>query len=382
MQANDVTPERLRRLAGLRPDGVKVLSLFVNLDPREFATAPARQTELRSLLDRAARLVREAGELPHAERVSLQEDLERTRTELVDGGLDAKGAHGLAVFAASGAGLFEVLKLSRPVDHEPVLADAPFVEPLAGLADGARWCVLLANRRTARLFCGTADELEEVERFVDDVHGQHEQGGWSQARYQRSVDKEVADHLRHVAEMTFARVGQPPPEGLIVGAPQELVGLLEARLHPYLRDRLVGRLEVDVEHTSADEVRRAAAERIEAATREREDAALERLAQAFGGAGAAASGLTDVLGAVHEQRVATLLVDENFTAPGVSCPTCGWLGPGEVAACPADGTQVDPHEDVVGVAVARALTQAAGVLVLHDRPELASHGHIAAVLRF
>jgi peptide chain release factor subunit 1 len=182
MQANDITPERLRRLAGLRPPGVRVLSLFVNLDPREFATAPARQTEVRSLLDRAGRLVRDAGDLEHDARASLLEDLERARSELLDAGLDAKGAHGLAVFAASAAGLFEVLKLARPVDHEPVIDDAPFIEPLAALADGARWCVLLANRRTARLFCGTAGALEEVERFEDDVHGQHDQGGWSQSR--------------------------------------------------------------------------------------------------------------------------------------------------------------------------------------------------------
>jgi peptide chain release factor subunit 1 len=382
MQANDVTPQRLRRLADLRPGHVKVLSLFVNLDPREFATPPARQTELRSLLDRATRLVRDAGGLGHEERASLHADLERARAELIDSGLDAKGARGLAVFAASAAGLFEVLKLARPVDHEPVIADAPFVEPLAALADGRRWCVLLANRRTARLFCGGADALDEVERFEDDVHGQHDQGGWSQARYQRSVDKEVADHLRHVADVTFARVGQPPPDGLLVGAPQELVGELEAKLHPYLRDRLAGRIEIDVEHTSAEDVRRATAARIEAAAHEREDAALARLAEAFGSGGAAASGLGDVLEAVHEQRVATLLVDDGFAAPGVACPTCGWLGAPGPSACPADGTATDPREDIVDVAVGRALNQAAEVLVLRDRPELASHGHIAAVLRF
>jgi peptide chain release factor subunit 1 len=382
MQANDVTPERLRRLAGVRTGPAKVLSLFVNLDPREFATAPARDTELHSVLDRATRLAREAEGLSHAERESLNQDLERLRSELDGGGLDAKGAHGLAVFAASAAGLFEVLKLSRPVDHDPVIDDAPFLEPIAGLVDGGRWCVLLANRRTARLFSGTAAALDEVERFDDDVHGQHDQGGWSQARYQRSVEKEVADHLRHVAEVTFARVGQPPPEGLLVGAPQELVGYLEARLHPYLRERLAGRLEIDVEHTSAEEVRRAAAERIAAAARARQDAALGRLAEAFGTGGPSASGLVDVLEAVHEQRVGELLVDDGFTARGVVCPTCGWLGPPPASTCPAEGSATDPREDIVSVAIARAVSQSANVLVLRDRPELASHGHIAAVLRF
>ena len=171
--------------------------------------------------------------------------------------------------------------------------------------------------------------------------------------------------------------------GILIGAPPELAGAFEAHLHPYLRERLAGRLEIDVEHTSADDVRRAAAPRIEAAARAREDAALARLAEAFGGGpGRAASGLPEVLAAVHEQRVGTLLVDAGFAAPGVRCPTCGWLGTDEAAECPADGSATEHVDDIVEAAVERALTQAADIRVLRDRAELASHGHIAAVLRF
>jgi peptide chain release factor subunit 1 len=383
MQANDITRERLRRLAGTRPEDAKVLSLFFNLDPREFATAPARGTEVRSMIDRAARLVREDESLSHAERASLRADLERVRAELGNGGLDAKGAHGVAVFASSAAGLFEVLKLSEPVDHDPVIADAPFVEPLSAIGAPERWCVLLVNRRTARLFCGAGDALDEIELIEDDVHGQHDQGGWSQANYQRSVDKEVADHLRRAADVAFARLKGDLPAGILIGAPQELAGDFEAQLHPYLRERLAGRLDIDVENASAEEVRRAAWPRIEQAARAAHDAALARLAEAFGGGpGRAASGLEEVLAAVHEQRVEVLLVDAGFAAPGVVCPRCGWLGNERAATCPADGTPTERRDDVVEAAVERALTQAADVHVLRDRPELASHGRIAAILRF
>jgi peptide chain release factor subunit 1 len=383
MQANDITRERLRRLASTRPVDAKVLSLFLNLDPREFATAPARGTEVRSVIDRAARLVREDQSLTHAERASLRADLERVQAELGHSGMDAKGAHGLAVFASSAAGLFEVLKLSEPVDHEPVIADSPYVEPLSAIGAPQRWCVLLVNRRTARLFCGSGGALDELELIQDDVHRQHDQGGWSQANYQRSVAKEVADHLRRAAEVAFATLKHELPVGILVGAPQELAGDFEAQLHPYLRERLAGRLEIDVENSTPEDVRRAAWPCIERATRATQDAALARLAEAFGGGpGRAASGLEEVLAAVHEQRVEILLVDAGFAAPGVSCPTCGWLGTGETAACPADGTATERRGDVVEAAVERALTQAADVHVLRDRPELASHGRIAAVLRF
>jgi peptide chain release factor subunit 1 len=350
MQANDITRERLRRLADTRPAQGKVLSLFLNLDPREFGTTPARGTEVRSMLDRASRQVRDDESLTHEQRAALRADLERLQAELGDGGLDAKGAHGVAVFASGPAGLFEVLKLSEPIEHEPVIGDTPFIEPLSAIGPPERWCVLLVNRRTARLLCGPGGQLEEIALVEDDVHGQHDQGGWSQANYQRSVEKEAADHLKRSAEVAFAHLKSALPAGILVGTPHELANDFESELHPYLRERLSGRLDIDVEHSTVEEVNRAAAPHIERATRAKQDAALARVAEEFGaGTGRAASGLADVLAALEQQRVETLLVDAGFEAQD---------------------------------AIERALAQSADVHVLRDRPELASHGHIAAILRF
>ena len=382
MQANDITRERLRRLAQADVGGAKVLSLFLNLDPREFATPPARSTEVRSLLDRAGRLVhKEAERLDHDQKESLRADLERVQSELGNGA-GTKGAHGLAIFSCSAAGLFEILRLSEPVDHEPVISDAPYVAQLSSIGEPENWCVVLVNRRSARLFCGSREGLEEVALVEDDVHRQHDQGGWSQANYQRSVDKDVQDHLKHVAEVVFLQMKANLPTGVIVGGPQETLSDFESTLHPYLRDRLAGRIDIDVENTSVEDVRRTAAERIAVVAREREDKALARLAELFGTNGRAASGLGDVLGAVHEQRVEVLLVDRGFKAAGVCCPQCGFLGGEGVTECPADGTRVERRDDVVEAAIERAITQSADVHVMRDRPELASHGHIAAILRF
>lgn len=383
MRANDINPERLRRLAGIRASDAKVLSLFVNLDPREFATPAARRAELRSLLDRAARRVRDEDGLSHAAQASLRSDLERLEAEIGAGGPDTKGAHGLAIFTATALDLFEVLKLPEPVEHDPVIADTPFIEPLSAIGIPERWCAMLVNRRVARLFSGPGAALEEIEHIEDDVRGRHDQGGWSQPNYQRSIDKDADDHLRRAAQVAFEQLKDDLPAGLLVGAPSEVAGAFESHLHPYLRDRLAGRLDVDVEHASADDVSRAATPRIEAAAREREDAAIARLIEAFaGGPGRAASGLPEVLAVLHEQRVETLLVEAGFSAPGVRCPTCGWLGADETAECPADGSATEHVDDIVEAAVERALTQAADIHVLRDRAELASHGHIAAVLRF
>ena len=185
--------------------------------------------------------------------------------------------------------------------------------------------MLLANRRLARLFAGDGDELEETDRIEDDVHRRHDQGGWSQANYQRSIDKEVEDHLAHTAEVAFEIYKRRGFDRLLVGAPDELVAELETKLHPYLRQRLAGRISCDVEHSSLDAVRRCAGERVEEHARHREREQLDRLAHAVGSGDRGAAGLAGVLAAVNEARVEVLLVARGMSAAGVCDPATGQL---------------------------------------------------------
>src|SRR5215208_3331278 len=203
MAAQTLTRGRLRRLADVHPDRGRVLSVFMNLDPSEFATPAARSSQITSILTEATRRVEEAGDLDHDERTALKADVERVR-EVLSGDIAGNGTRALAVFACQPEDLLEVVPLREPLESRVVLDDAPFVEPLvhAGAAD--RWCVVLCNRRMARLFIGPGDELVETDRIVDDVHRRHEKGGWSQANYQRSVEKEVGDHVGDTAAVALA----------------------------------------------------------------------------------------------------------------------------------------------------------------------------------
>ena len=372
----------IRRLAELRVDDGAVLSVYLNLDPSEFGTAPARATAIRSVIDAASREARElVGDLPHDAGVALHDDVKRVEEFL--GSADFTGARGLAVFASGPAGLFETLKLPRPVEQAAVVDDSPFVEPLVAMVPGGEWCVLLANRRDARLLRGTAEQLVEVARFSDNVHGQHDQGGWSQARYQRSVDNEAVHHLKRAADAAHRSYRRRRFDHLLLGAPDETFAALEKEVHAELQSRLRGRVEVDVSNSNVDQILEAAAPVIERHDRERQDDFLAQLQEGLGRGERAAAGLGDVLAALNEQRVGALLLEEGFAAPGVECPKCGWLGPAEGGEeCPADGTELLRRDDIGEPAVERAVTQDAEVVVLRDRPDLGPHGGIAAVLRF
>ncbi|QEC47752.1 hypothetical protein FSW04_09305 [Baekduia soli] len=380
--ATDITTDRLRELAETRPAQGKVLSVFINLDPREFATPPARATEIRSVLDAAARSIRDRDDLTHQERAGLEHDVERV-AERLRGGTDTEGARALAVFASESAGLFEVLRLPRPVPHRVGIGDSPCVEPLAQIGAGELWWIVLCDRRRVRLLAGTTDGLVELWRQDDEVSGRHDQGGLSQSRYQRGIEKEVDDHLRAVDGELQRRLRGRHLAGVLLGGPKETVAHLEDLLHADVRRCVRGRVDVDVWNTSADEVLQAAAPVLGELIARRDDELRQRIDEGLGTGGRAASGLGDVLTAVHERRVEVLVVQDGFAAVGIRCPRCGWLGVSAGAQCPADGTMTEPVENVVEAAVAGTFAQDGRVRYLPvDDADLEQKGSIAALLRF
>ncbi|HEX2070291.1 MAG TPA: Vms1/Ankzf1 family peptidyl-tRNA hydrolase [Thermoleophilaceae bacterium] len=377
-------PDRdaIRRLAEVDPGDGAVLSVYVNLDPTEFATADARSTAITSAVDQATRAIADSGDrrdLSHEAREALRDDVERVREYLESADFD--GTQGIAVFAAGGTGLFEALHLPHPVESTVAVDRAAHVAPLASEPEGS-WLVVLVNRSSGRLLRGGPGGLREEGKVDDEVHGQHDQGGWSQARYQRSVDEEVRSHLERVAKAIRQRHGRAPFDHLLVGGPEDAYSEFVGMLDHDIRELVAGRVEVDVENTSADQVAEAAAGAMRAHEDEAQAELLGRLREGLGRGERAVAGLDDTLAALNEQRVEALLIDANLSAPGSQCPSCGLVSARTEGACPADETDLDPRPSVLDAAVERALSQDAKVVAVRERPEIESHGGIAAVLRF
>jgi peptide chain release factor subunit 1 len=388
--ATDITTDRLRELAETRSAQGKVLSVFINLDPREFATPPARATEISSVMDEASRAIRDLDGLTHDERTALEADVTRVRDGLRNG-VDMEGARALAVFASQPAGLFEILKLPRPIPHKVAISDHPCVEPLARIGTGELWWLVLVDRRHARLLTGTVDGLVELWRADDPISGVRQQAGYSQSRgqgghaegrYERGIEKDVDDHLRRVGDELRRRVASETIAGILVGGPTESVARFESLLHADVSKCLKGRFDAEVWNTGADEVLKSAKPVLDELTIKRDDELLDKVESGVG-TGRGASGLKDVLNAVHERRVDTLVVREGLTAKGTRCPQCGWMGVSAGGQCPADGTMTDVVDNIVEEAVGRAFGQDARVRYLAaDHPALGKHGGIAGLLRF
>ena len=197
--AGTVSWERLRELAGFRVAKGCAISLYLNLDPSSTATAGETTTRINSLLDEAEKSdAATRKDLGHEERLGLKADFDRLRSYF-ENDFSRNGARGFAAFTAGLDNFWSTLPLIEPVrDGVKVGPDfylTPLV-PLVGRGEGA--IVAVVGREQGDFYRLRAGRLQEVAERFDEQPGRHDQGGWSQARYQRHIEKLVQDHLRAV----------------------------------------------------------------------------------------------------------------------------------------------------------------------------------------
>lgn len=379
---SSVTADPARRVIEHRT-GHPIISLYLDLDPERFATPPARSAQIRSLIDQATRELDAANGLGHDELVSLRADLGR-----IDGYLSSReppfqGARALGVFCSGQDDLFEVVQLLRPTPGRVVIGRSPYVEPLVSALQQRRWLVALVSRGAGRVLGGPVDRLEEHANFDEYVHGQHQQGGWSQARYERSVEKDTDDHLRRVAEAVNERFRSESFDRVAVGGPVEVVPRLEGFLSAEVKACLApGRIEVDLSSAGDEEIRRSLAKLVTEDEKQCERDMLDKLTAGIGSGGRGVGGPEQTLEALNERRVQTLLLEPGFDRQGTRCQSCGllMLAPGD--RCPADGGRVEQLEHMRQGAIEAALAQGADVVVVRHFRDLGPWQGIGAILRF
>ena len=116
------------------------------------------------------------------------------------------------------------------------------------------WGVAVVSRRAARLFRGGPGGLTEFMTIDDELHRRHAQGGWSQARFQRGIEEQVAAHVRAVGERLLRAHRRRPLEHLVIVCSDELRPVVEHSLHHELVEVLVGTVDADLEHATAADI--------------------------------------------------------------------------------------------------------------------------------
>jgi peptide chain release factor subunit 1 len=380
--AGTITWEQLRELAAFRAGHGCAVSLYVGLDPSVVPTAGDLASHTRSVLARAERqLDEQRATLSHEERKALTRDLERIGAWF-DGEFSREGVHGVALFSADLDDLFLPLLLPWPVADEARIAKQLYLAPLVrlvGSGDGA--LVAYVGRERGDVYRLRAGQLVPLADETVDVPGRHDQGGWSQARYERHIETIVDRHLRDVADALDRCVRRLKGVRVVLAGTEETRSGFEALLSTETRAALVGWVAAEA-HVDAPRLLEAARPLLAEWRAGREEELLARWREEAARNGRAAAGWEETLQAASDGRVELLLVQDGADRPAYVCPECG-RAQATNGSCPLDGTTLQEADTGLDLAVHQTLTHGGTVEVIGDeRRDLEPVGGVAALLRF
>ena len=379
--ASTVTWDGLRDLAGFRAQNGCAISLYVDLDPSVTPTAADASTRVNALIDEVERSdAARRPELTHDQKEGLRGDVSRLR-EFFEQEFDRDGTHGCAVFCASLDNLWQPLSLSARVPDVVKVGRSVYLAPLVSLIGrGEGALVVSVGRERGEVYRLRAGRLEELEEQFDDTPGRHDQGGWSQARYQRHIEKLVHDHLKEVAELVDRHVRRLRNPAVVVVASEETRAEFEDALTHEVRKLVVGWTTAEA-HATAAELLEVVEPLLESWHGEQESEAVERWREESGRNGRAAAGWGPTLEAASDGRVELLLFQDGTDRSAWECPACGRVG-SEGGACPLDGTRMEERTEGLDLAVRQTLAHGGTVRALSQRQDLEPVEGIGALLRF
>jgi peptide chain release factor subunit 1 len=373
-----VTWSLLRELAAFHAEKGCATSLHVNLDPRDTPTAGDAQARMNALLTAAEKTDRT--DLTHEQREALKTDFERI-ARWFDDDFDRDGVRGLAVFAAALDNYWRTVPLPEPLQDNVRVGSSFYLAPLVPLvahADGT--IVAVVGREQGQLYRLRAGRLEEVAEHYDEQPGQHDQGGWSQGRYQRHIEKLVHEHLKGLAEeLDRSRRRMQFPKIVLVCA-EEMRSEFTDALSNEAREALVGWTQAK-SNAGPAELLEAVMPLLEAAESKDEAETIARWREEVGRNGRAASGWEQTLEAASDARVELLLFQDGADRQAFRCPACGRAAASE-GSCPLDGTRLEPTDAGLDLAVHQTLSHGGAVWAIKHHDDLGPVGGIGALLRF
>jgi peptide chain release factor subunit 1 len=381
MTTTTVSLDGLRELAGFRAQNGCAISLYVDLDPAVSPTTRETTARVHAMLDAAAKSHGATRpDLAHEVKAGLKADFERL-AQYFEEEFDRDGAHGLAVFMAGPDNVWSVLPLPWKVADAARVADdfllSPLV-PLIGRGNGA--IVAVVGREQGRVLALRGGRFELVADRTEETPGRHDQGGWSQGRFQRHLDNLDLEHYKSVAEeleRLYRRLGRPR---IIVVAGDAARAEFADVLSTELEEAVIGWTSAAA-HASDAELGEVVQPFVEDWRSRQESKALERWQEEVGKNALGSSGWAETLEAASDGRVELLLHQAGVQKEGYRCPACGRAS-AAATGCPLDGTTMEQRDDGLDLAVRLTLAYGGDLLAVESRRDLDPVEGIGAILRY
>ena len=373
-----VTDNVLRALSAFRAENGCAISLYIDLDPSSTATAARAETKFNSHLSELEKAAETHGTEREC-RLALKDDLARIRSWW-GGEFDRDGTKGVAIFASSADDEFRALPLPEPVQDLVRIGSELAVAPLVGQLGRDGSLVVVLSRERGTVYRVAAGRLVEIVDETEETPGQHSQGGWSQARYQRHIEHLVQQHLKAIGQEIDKQARRTGALQLVIVAPDELRSEIEATLSTEARDAVVGWATAEA-HAAPMELLAVVRPLLDEARARAEQEELEHWQEEHGRGGRAAAGWKQTLDAASDGRVAVLLVDQSSAGHEAwVCPKCGRAS-ADGGRCALDDTRLEQASDAAELAIHRVIEHG-GAVVRLGGGALGDAAGIGAILRY
>jgi peptide chain release factor subunit 1 len=377
-----MTRDEIRELAAFQADGTKgacALSFYFQPDPPQDRSHRREAIVAKDIVKQALKSAAARGK-----NGSLHADLDR----VLDLATNLRGnARGKAVFACSAENFWKEYELPPHLGATQIYLQPQFqLKPLAALL-GAQpaLCVVMLDRQRARFFDLRLDVLREhgaIVHMLSRSASSYGYNGYEAGHAERRVAEEALQHFKAVSERLRADFERGAWERLIVGCHDVSWSEFESHLHPYVKQRLIGRFSGDVASVSNEEIRDHAGALLNQWITERASTKVSEALEFAKANGRGVAGLRRVLQALEGGEVQTIFLTENYSARAVECPHCGHLDAHLIASCVACGRPTHELTDVCDAIIPIAIRRNIELFYLKEHDGLDRAGNIAALLRF
>src|SRR5271166_1930171 len=373
-----MTREEIRELAAFQVDdskGACALSFYLQPDPPQDRSHRREAIVAKDVVKQALKSAAAMGK-----NGSLHADLDR----VLDFATNLRGqARGKAIFACSAQNLWKEYDLPPHLGSTHIYLQPQFqLKPLAALL-GAQpaLCVAMVDRQRARFFDLRLDDLRErgaIVHMLSRNASSYGFNGYDGGHAERRVADEALQHFKGVSERLRTDFEKGIWERLIVGCQDANWSEFESNLHPYVKQRLIGRFSADVASVSNEEIRDRAGTVLQRWIRERASTKANEAVELAKANGRGVTGLRRVLKALEAGEVQSIFLGENYSAQAVQCPNCGHLDAHLVSTCAACGGPTRELIDVCDAIIPIAIRRDIELFYLKEHSELDCAGNIAA----
>jgi len=377
-----MTRDEIRELAAFQADDTKgacALSFYFQPDPPQDRSHRREAIVAKDIVKQALKSAAAGGK-----NGSLHADLDR----VLDLATNLRGnARGKAVFACSAQNFWREYELPPQLGSTQIYLQPRFqLKPLAALL-GAQpaLSVTVVDRQRARFFDLRLDDLQErgaIVHMLSRSGSSYGYNGYEAGHAERRVSEEALQHFKAVSDRLLADFEKGLWERLIVGCQDANWSEFESNLHPYVKQRLIGRFSADVASVSNEEVRDHAGALLNRWITERGSKKANEAVDFAKSKGRGVTGLRRVLQALEAGEVQSIFLSENYSARAVECLNCGHIDAHLVPLCAACGRPTRELADVSDAIIPIAIRRDIELFYLKEHTDLDRAGNIAALLRF